>query len=68
MVTTKLAAADARTEDEAGYQASSSRGAMVQLPAGTRCPREFMTSNSHLVPTGIPLTCASSFSPQAWGV
>jgi hypothetical protein len=60
--------AEARTDEEAGYQALSSSAAMSQPPAGTRCPRAFTTSSSHRVPTGIPLTRTSSASPQGMGV
>lgn len=60
----KLRTSDSRTDEEAGYQVSWPP-AMAQPPAVIVCPREFVTSSSHFVPAGIPLTRTLSSSPHA---
>ena len=54
---------DGGTGDDAGYQFACPL-AMVQPPAVVTCPWSLMMSSWHVVPTGMPVTCALSCVPH----
>src|ERR1700722_13829794 len=51
------------TGEDAGYRLARPPP-IVQPPAVVTCPWRLMTSSSHVVPAGMPLTCTLSCSPH----
>ena len=63
----KARTSDDGTGDDAGYQFARPL-VIVQPPAFVTCPCSLMTSRWHVVPTGMPVTCALSSSPHGLAV